>query len=95
MLNLRYALLVLLLALLAACSSTPKQPTAALDIPSESPLSTIEQLIANHRFIDAEDALKKIDIYSISELEQIQFHWLSAKLSVQLGRGDAVDIDFF
>lgn len=89
MLNLRYALLVLLLALLAACSSTPKQPTAALDIPSESPLSTIEQLIANHRFIDAEDALKKIDIYSISELEQIQFHWLSANLSVQLGRGDA------
>jgi hypothetical protein len=79
----------LLLAILAACTSTPKQPTAALNIPSDSALSTIEQLIANHRYIDAEDALKKVDIYSLSEIEQIQFHWLSANLSVQLGRGNA------
>lgn len=90
MLNLHYAFLIVLIALLAACSSTPKQPqTTTLNVPSDSALSSIEPLIANHRYIDAEDALKKIDLYSLSELEQIQFHWLSANLSVQLGRGDA------
>lgn len=89
MLNIRHALLVILIAILAACSSAPKQPTATLNIPSDSTLSTIEQLIANHRYIDAEDALEKVDIYSLSELEQIQFYWLSANLAVQLGRGDA------
>lgn len=89
MLNIRHALLVILIAILAACSSAPKQPTTTLNIPSDSTLSTIEQLIANHRYIDAEDALEKVDIYSLSELEQIQFYWLSANLAVQLGRGDA------
>lgn len=90
MLNLRYAFLIVLIALLAACSSTPKQSSnTALNLSSDSALSSIEPLIANHRYIDAEDALKKIDIYSLSELEQIQFYWLSANLAVQLGRGDA------
>ncbi|MGR6873437.1 penicillin-binding protein activator [Pseudomonas sp. HK3] len=90
MLNIRYAFLIMLIALLAACSSTPKQsPNTTLNLSSDSALSSIEQLIANHRYIDAEDALKKIDIYSLGELEQIQFYWLSANLAVQLGRGDA------
>jgi outer membrane PBP1 activator LpoA protein len=90
MLNIRYAFLIMLIALLAACSSAPKQsPNTTLNLSSDSALSSIEQLIANHRYIDAEDALKKIDIYSLGELEQIQFYWLSANLAVQLGRGDA------
>ena len=89
MLNLRHSLVVVLFAVLAACSSTPKQTTPEPIMQSDSALSTIEQLIANHRYIDAEDDLQKIDIYSLSELEQIQFYWISANLAVQLGRGDA------
>lgn len=90
MLNLRHAILALLIILLGACSSTPQQPqSTALNLSSDSALSSIEQLIANQRYVDAENALQKIDIYSLSELEQIQFYWLSANLAVQLGRGDA------
>jgi len=92
MLNVRHVAVVLLISLLGACSSTPKQ-TSSTSIPqanvaSESVLSSIEQLIANQRYIEAEEALKKVDIYSISELEVIQYYWLSANLAVQLGRGE-------
>ncbi len=90
MLNLRHAILALLFIFLGACSSSPQQPqSTALNLSSDSALSSIEQLIANQRYVDAENALQKIDIYSLSELEQIQFYWLSANLAVQLGRGDA------
>lgn len=90
MLNLRHAIIALLIIFLGACSSSPQQPqSTALNLSSDSALSSIEQLIANQRYVDAENALQKIDIYSLSELEQIQFYWLSANLAVQLGRGDA------
>lgn len=90
MLNYRHVALAIVLVLLGACSSSPKQssPLATSDTSDLGALSTIEQLIANQRYVEAEEGLKKVDIYSISELEQIRFYWLSANLSIQLGRGD-------
>ena len=91
MLNVRHVAVVILFSLLGACSSTPKQSSSTPPAPStasESVLSSIEALIANQRYIEAEDALKKVDVYSISELEVIQYYWLSANLAIQLGRGE-------
>ncbi len=90
MLNFRGALWLLLTVLLAACSSQPsKTPSIEETTPEFGALSAIEQLIANHRLKEAEDNLLSIDIISLNELKQIHFHWLEAKLSVALGRGDA------
>lgn len=91
MLNTRHVILAVLIVLLGGCSSTPKQspqPIAASETSDLGALSSIEQLIANQRFIEAEDALKKVDIYSISQLDQVHFYWLKANLAIQLGRGD-------
>ncbi|GAA6133845.1 penicillin-binding protein activator [Oceaniserpentilla sp. 4NH20-0058] len=90
MLKYRHVAIVILIALLGACSSTPKQTTtpATTEPAGMGALSTIEQLIANQRYIEAEDALKKIDIYSITELDKVHFYWLSANLAILLGRGD-------
>ncbi len=90
MLNFRGALWLLLTVLLAACSSQPSKTTSTeVATPDFGALSAIEQLIANHRLKEAEDNLLNIDTISLNELKQIHFHWLEARLSVALGRGDA------
>lgn len=91
MLNVRLAI-IFVLAIMAGCSSAPQkqaQTDMPLAISGEMALSAIAELIANNRLIDAEDQLNALDVFSLSELEQIQFYWLSAKLAVALGRGEA------
>lgn len=90
MLNTRLAILITLSALLAACSSQPEknQQTNETYIQAGA-LSTIAPLITNQRFNEAENSLNAIDIYALTDLEQVEYYWLTAQLSVALGRGDA------
>jgi outer membrane PBP1 activator LpoA protein len=88
MLNFRCVVFFIFALLLGACSSTPKQVPQISSLSLESPiLSQISGLLAEQRYLDAQDSLANIDIYSLSELEQARFYWLSAKLAVSLGRG--------
>ena len=75
--------------MLAACSSQPKQ-TAQLDTsPSEDHiLVQIDRMLMEQRYLDAQESLGNIDIFSLSQLETINFYWLKAQLSIYLGRGD-------
>ncbi len=89
MLNVRVIAGLLFTIILAACSSQPNKPTSpATTTPNLGALSAIEVLIANHRLKEAEDNLLKIDLFSLSHVKQIHFYWLTAQLSVALGRGD-------
>jgi outer membrane PBP1 activator LpoA protein len=88
MLNFRFVVFFICAFLLGACSSTPKQVLQTSSLSLESPiLSQISGLLAEQRYLDAQDSLANIDTYSLSELEQARFYWLSAKLAVSLGRG--------
>ncbi len=89
MLIFRVVALLLFTLMLAACSSQPSKVVTTQPIPvDDGALSAIELLIANYRWVDAEDSLQGIEFFTLSKLEQIQYHWLKAKLSVALGRGD-------
>jgi outer membrane PBP1 activator LpoA protein len=88
MLNFRFVVFFIFAFLLGACSSTPKQVPQISSLSLESPiLSQISGLLAEQRYLDAQDSLANIDTYSLSEVEQARFYWLSAKLAVSLGRG--------
>lgn len=90
MLNVRLGIFIVL-AILAGCSAPVKKQVQQeqLTISSHTALSAIDSLIANSRLVDAEDQLMAMDVYSLSENEKIYFYWLSAKLAVALGRGEA------
>ena len=90
MLIIRVVALFVFTLILAACSSQPSKMETSQSIPTrdDSALSAIEALIANYRWVDAEESLQDIEFFTLSELEQIQYQWLKAQLSVALGRGD-------
>jgi outer membrane PBP1 activator LpoA protein len=88
MLNFRFAVFFIFVLLLAACSSGPKQSSYLSTIPQEvAVLSQVDGFLIEQRYLDAQNALAEIDVYSLSDLERIHFYWLTAKLSVSLGRG--------
>ena len=90
MLIFRVVALLIFTLVLAACSSQPSKVETSQSMPAgdDSALSAIEALIANYRWVDAEESLQDIEFFTLSKLEQIQFQWLKAKLSIALGRGD-------
>jgi outer membrane PBP1 activator LpoA protein len=90
MLNIRVIAGLLVTLILAACSSQPNKPIRPeITIPNLGALSAIEVLIANHRLKEAEDNLLKIDLFSLNDAKQVHYYWITAQLSVALGRGDA------
>ncbi|MFT6058443.1 MAG: outer membrane PBP1 activator LpoA protein, partial [Pseudohongiellaceae bacterium] len=92
MLNFRFAVFFIFVLLLAACSSSPKQSQSVTKIPQEvAILSQVDGFLIEQRYLDAQNALAEIDVYSLSQIERIKFYWLSANLAVSLGRGtDAI-----
>jgi len=89
MLNFRFCVFFIFVLMLAACSSQPKQATQpSITAKDDHILVQIEQLLMEQRYLDAEDALNEIDVYSLSQLEKTNFYWLSAQLAVYLGRGN-------
>ncbi len=88
MLNFRFAVFFIFVLLLAACSSSPKQSQSAAKMSQEvSILSQIDGFLIEQRYLDAQNALAEIDVYSLSNIEKTRYYWLSAKLAVALGRG--------
>jgi len=89
MLNFRFCVFFIFVLMLAACSSQQKQTAQPEISPQEEHiLVKVERLLIEQQYLDAQDTLNSIDIFSLSELEQTNFYWLKAQLSVYLGRGD-------
>ena len=89
MLNFRFCVFFIFALILAACSSQQKQ-TPSLDLTAQetSVLTQADQLLMEQRYLDAQDTLSSIDIFSLSSIEQTHYYWISAQLDVALGRGD-------
>lgn len=84
----RILCLGLTFALFAGCSQAPVKTTSETDIVSLGPLENIDQLINQNQFDAAQARLNAIRPASLSPVQKIRFHYLSAQLAIALGRGD-------
>jgi len=91
MFNFRLAVFVVFALFLAACSTQPQKSTSiagSADV-LDTPLGDAKRMFEQGRLLDTESLLAKLDVQALSESDQILYHWISAKLAVALGRGEA------
>lgn len=85
----RILCLGLAFALFSGCSQTPVKPTSVSEARINlGPLENIAELITQNQLDNAEKRLNAIRPASLSAVQKIRFHYLSAQLALAMGRGD-------